>query len=54
MGGPHVTEEADEALGRNGGPRHADAGSSREADETWPKLSGCRARPAQGYLCTGG
>src|SRR5438876_5763835 len=22
MGGPHVTEEADEALGRNGGPRH--------------------------------
>ena len=25
MGGPHVTEEADEALGRSGGPRHADA-----------------------------
>src|ERR1700757_138960 len=25
MGGPHVTEMADEALGRDGGPRHADA-----------------------------
>lgn len=25
MGGPHVTELADEALGRDGGPRHADA-----------------------------
>jgi len=25
MGGPHVTEMADEALGRSGGPRHADA-----------------------------
>jgi B12 binding domain len=25
MGGPHVTEEADEALGRDGGPRRADA-----------------------------
>ena len=25
MGGPHVTEMADEALGRNGGARHADA-----------------------------
>src|SRR5713226_5926157 len=25
MGGPHVTELPDEALGRNGGPRHADA-----------------------------
>src|ERR1700745_3146328 len=24
MGGPHVTEMADEALGRDGGPRHAD------------------------------
>src|SRR2546421_9867568 len=38
MGGPHVTEEADEALGRNGGPRHADAGALGEADETWPKI----------------
>src|SRR4029077_9192946 len=25
MGGPHVTEMADEALGRDCGPRHADA-----------------------------
>src|SRR5256885_9992504 len=38
MGGPHVTEEADEALGRNGGPRHADAVALGEADETWPKI----------------
>src|SRR5437879_2348968 len=34
MGGPHVTEEADEALGRNGGPRHADAVALGEADES--------------------
>jgi radical SAM superfamily enzyme YgiQ (UPF0313 family) len=38
MGGPHVTEEADEALGRNGGSRHADAVALGEADETWPKI----------------
>ena len=38
MGGPHVTEEADEALGRNGGPRHADAVALGEADETWPQI----------------
>jgi radical SAM superfamily enzyme YgiQ (UPF0313 family) len=38
MGGPHVTEEVDEALGRNGGPRHADAVALGEADETWPKI----------------
>jgi radical SAM superfamily enzyme YgiQ (UPF0313 family) len=37
-GGPHVTEMADEALGRNGGPRHADAVALGEADETWPKI----------------
>src|SRR5205814_3714926 len=37
MGGPHVTEEADEALGRNGAPRHADAVALGEADETCPK-----------------
>ena len=36
MGGPHVTECADEALGRDGGPRHADAVVLGEADETWP------------------
>lgn len=38
MGGPHVTEMVDEALGRNGGPQHADAVALGEADETWPKI----------------
>src|SRR5712672_1772773 len=38
MGGPHVTELADEALGRDGGPRHADAVALGEADETWSKI----------------
>jgi radical SAM superfamily enzyme YgiQ (UPF0313 family) len=38
MGGPHVTEVPDEALGRTGGPRHADAVALGEADETWPKI----------------
>jgi radical SAM superfamily enzyme YgiQ (UPF0313 family) len=38
MGGPHVTEMADEALGRSGGLRHADAVALGEADETWPKI----------------
>jgi radical SAM superfamily enzyme YgiQ (UPF0313 family) len=38
MGGPHVTELADEALGRDGGPRHADAVALGEADETWPLI----------------
>src|ERR1700727_2965214 len=38
MGGPHVTEMADEALGRDGGPRHADAIALGEADETWPRI----------------
>ncbi len=47
MGGPHVTEEADEALGRNGGPRHADAVALGEADETWPKIV---ADAARGHL----
>ncbi len=44
MGGPHVTEESDEALGRNGGPRHADAVALGEADETWPKIVADAAR----------
>ena len=35
MGGPHVTECSDEALGKNGGPKHADAVALGEADETW-------------------
>ncbi len=38
MGGPHVTEMADEALGREGGARHADAVALGEADETWPRI----------------
>ena len=38
MGGPHVTELADEALGRDGGPRHADAVALGEADDTWPLI----------------
>ncbi len=38
MGGPHVTEIPDEALGRDGGPKHADAVALGEADETWPRI----------------
>jgi radical SAM superfamily enzyme YgiQ (UPF0313 family) len=38
MGGPHVTEMAGEALGRDGGPRHVDAVALGEADETWPRI----------------
>src|SRR5215471_11673715 len=38
MGGPHVTELPDEALGRDGGPRHADAVALGEADELWPRI----------------
>src|ERR1700693_5413697 len=38
MGGPHVTEMADEALGRDGGARHADAVALGEADQTWPRI----------------
>jgi radical SAM superfamily enzyme YgiQ (UPF0313 family) len=38
MGGPHVTECPEEALGRSGGPRHADAVALGEADETWPLI----------------
>ena len=44
MGGPHVTEVPDEALGRDGGPRHADAIALGEADETWPKIVADAAR----------
>jgi radical SAM superfamily enzyme YgiQ (UPF0313 family) len=46
MGGPHVTEMADEALGRDGGPRHADAVALGEADETWPRIVDDAARGA--------
>jgi radical SAM superfamily enzyme YgiQ (UPF0313 family) len=46
MGGPHVTEMPDEALGRDGGARHADAVALGEADETWPKIVADAARGA--------
>ncbi len=38
MGGPHVTEAAAEALGRDGGPRHADAVALGEADHIWAQI----------------
>jgi radical SAM superfamily enzyme YgiQ (UPF0313 family) len=38
MGGPHVTELPDEALGRDGGFRHADAVALGEADQIWPTI----------------
>ena len=38
MGGPHVTELPAEALGSDGGPKHADAVALGEADETWPRI----------------
>src|SRR5881392_4062854 len=44
MGGPHVTEVPDEALGRDGGPRHVDAIALGEADETWPRIVADAAR----------
>jgi radical SAM superfamily enzyme YgiQ (UPF0313 family) len=44
MGGPHVTECPDEALGKDGGPRHADAVALGEADETWPLMVADAAR----------
>ena len=44
MGGPHVTEVPDEPLGRDGGPRHADAIALGEADETWPLIVADAAR----------
>jgi len=50
MGGPHVTEMADEALGRDGGSRHADAVALGEADETWPRMWKMPCAHAQGCL----
>ena len=44
MGGPHVTEVPNEALGKDGGPRHADAVALGEADQTWPKIVADAAR----------
>src|ERR1700752_595519 len=46
MGGPHVTEVRDEALGRAGGSRHAGAVALGEADETWPRIVDDAARGA--------
>src|SRR6201997_4364170 len=44
MGGPHVTEMADEALGHDGGARHGDAVALGEADESWPIIVDDAAR----------
>ncbi len=38
MGGPHVTECPDEALGKTGGKRHADAVACGEADDYWANI----------------
>jgi radical SAM superfamily enzyme YgiQ (UPF0313 family) len=38
MGGPHVTELPEEALGRDGGVRHADSVALGEADQIWPTI----------------
>jgi len=38
MGGPHVTELPGEALGRDGGKRHADAVALGEADVLWANI----------------
>jgi radical SAM superfamily enzyme YgiQ (UPF0313 family) len=46
MGGPHVTECPDEALGKNGGKKHADAVALGEADETWKLILQDAARGA--------
>src|SRR5438105_12042892 len=39
MGGPHVTELPDEALGRDCGRRQCDAVALCEADGSWPSMS---------------
>ncbi len=44
MGGPHVTHMPEEALGRGGGARHADAVVVGEADEIWPAIVGDAVR----------
>jgi radical SAM superfamily enzyme YgiQ (UPF0313 family) len=44
MGGPHVSAIPEEPLGRDGGPRHADAVAIGEADETWPLIVADAAR----------
>lgn len=54
MGGPHVTELPDEALGRDGGMRHTDAVALGEADETWPRIVEDAARGALQEVYTPG
>src|SRR5207245_7886789 len=44
VGGRHVREVPDEPLGRDGGPRHADAIALGEADQTWPRIVSDAAR----------
>jgi radical SAM superfamily enzyme YgiQ (UPF0313 family) len=44
MGGPHVTELPEEALGRDGGPRHADSVALGEADQIWLTIVADAAR----------
>src|SRR5258708_29495679 len=44
MGGPHVTGMADEALGRDGGARHADPVPLGGARDTWPPIPESAAR----------
>src|SRR2546422_11318072 len=44
MGGPHVTELPDEALGRSGGARDAGGVALCGAVETWPQIVVCVAR----------
>jgi len=46
MGGPHVTELPEEALGRDGEPRHADSVALGEADQIWPRIVGDAERGA--------
>ena len=38
MGGPHVSELPEEALGSGGGHRHADSVALGEADQIWPTI----------------
>jgi radical SAM superfamily enzyme YgiQ (UPF0313 family) len=44
MGGPHVAELPEEALGRDGGSRHADSVALGEADQIWPAIVADAAR----------
>ncbi len=44
MGGPHVSELFEEALGRDGGSRHADSVALGEADQIWPTIVADAAR----------